>query len=1306
MADDWTTGLEPGFATAMGKVTNDLNQQTADQGITWQPTSGYRSMADQQKLYDAYAQGKAQGKPDSELTKAAPPGQSFHNYGGALDVMPFRDGKQLSNDEAIPLLQRYAPLEAKKYGVSWGGDFGDMDHFQAAPHLGAFLDASGRRNWKGPDTSPVLTPAQPDTSVSPPPPPPPAPDTYQAPPANTFEPPVDTPAKTAAAGAGPAPAATGGPLPALDQAISNASAKYNVPADYLRVTSMIESNGGRNMGPSSTGAKGPFQFVGSTARAMGLDDPMDFQQSADAAARLALQNKDQLEQILGRTVGWDEVYLAHQQGAGQAATLIGNPDKKAADLVGARAVQVNGGTLDMTGAEFSNKWLSKYRSMAGGNFPALPKPGVVVPPFAHSSASEATASRFQPWDVISPTLGQPVMSPQEPDYGAPEAPPGGALSDVFSSALRSQELTSNGDALSMAASAAVDQRNAAIKEATGVELDNPLSGAHRNAWLIEHNIAPNPEYNDRFDEMRRQDYQTQLGSLAQQYPEKADIIGANVPIQEWAKAQAPQMMREAMAKEAATYEASGGGVGPWVASAAGRIVGSLRDPIQTEANFAGGAEIKAPYWFGRIALRGLSDAAAFAGVNLITQAETQEAHAKAGLPTGLNAEELGMAALTGGLIGAGAGAVAEGVRALVKPADVLAMGRGDLPAAARVADAIPPRVPSTLPATVLSEALDREARPPSPVEMRTVKPGDPDFDPQWNAGKPYPKQFTVNLDTPKQGIERFGLVSPEENAQKVRDSIKYAEDPENKAKPDPPSAALTPPESQPHLLDEEAPSRSATTALPLPEMAPGHPASFDYAGKPVHFETLKPGDLSTDAETFQYKGGADYRGVTDRLGGVAQWDPVASGKVVVFEPNDGRLVIADGHQRLALAQRLEPDSPTPVELNAYVFREADGWTPQDVRAIAAKKNIQEGSGDVLDTARVLRERPDLWDATLPMSDGKIKQAQGLARLSGEAWQMTLNGVVPPNYASAVGRLVDNTEWHTAIMGDLARFKPANEAQARLVIGDALEAGSVREVQDSLFGPQEMTRMLTQERAQTFSDTLALLRQDKKIFSVLDREATRIEGEGNQLASEANKTRASRAAQLEQVLGTLASRAGPVSAALNRWAAQVAAKTVSKAEAARGFAEELVELANKEGLRIEPRETEVAPPAMPAETPAERAAQTEALRQAHTAGEVPERAPGEATEKTPAGEQRLIPGVEPVSERQRLEAEAAKPLVGGEAAPAEGGLFDEGARAQTDLLDRVPIERPDGSLDSINREDAMREEPRESELANLVRACKP
>ncbi len=48
-------------------------------------------------------------------------------------------------------------------------------------------------------------------------------------------------------------------------------------------------------------------------------------------------------------------------------------------------------------------------------------------------------------------------------------------------------------------------------------------------------------------------------------------------------------------------------------------------------------------------------------------------------------------------------------------------------------------------------------------------------------------------------------------------------------------------------------------------------------------------------------------------------------------------------------------------------------------------------------------------------------------------------------------------------------------------------------------------------------------------------------------------------------------------------------------------------------------------------------------------------------------QTLLPGIEPITARQRLEAEARRPLRGGEAPPPTGGLFDEGARAQRDLF---------------------------------------
>lgn len=56
-----------------------------------------------------------------------------------------------------------------------------------------------------------------------------------------------------------------------------------------------------------------------------------------------------------------------------------------------------------------------------------------------------------------------------------------------------------------------------------------------------------------------------------------------------------------------------------------------------------------------------------------------------------------------------------------------------------------------------------------------------------------------------------------------------------------------------------------------------------------------------------------------------------------------------------------------------------------------------------------------------------------------------------------------------------------------------------------------------------------------------------------------------------------------------------------------------------------------------------------------------------TEQTPEGTQALVPGVEPLNERQRLEQRQNRPLQG-KAAPADHGLFDLNARAQGQLFE--------------------------------------
>ena len=87
--------------------------------------------------------------------------------------------------------------------------------------------------------------------------------------------------------------------PELSAIIRGAAAKYGVDGAALEQIAGIESSFNPHGPDSSAGAKGLFQFVGSTARQYGLADPYDPAQASDAAARLMRDNADSLRKALG-----------------------------------------------------------------------------------------------------------------------------------------------------------------------------------------------------------------------------------------------------------------------------------------------------------------------------------------------------------------------------------------------------------------------------------------------------------------------------------------------------------------------------------------------------------------------------------------------------------------------------------------------------------------------------------------------------------------------------------------------------------------------------------------------------------------------------------------------------------------------------------------------------------------------------------------------------------------------------------------------------------------------------------------------
>lgn len=103
--------------------TGFINDAEAALDITIRIVQGLRTWAQQTAIYN---QGRT--TPGNVVTKAKA-GQSYHNYGLAADVVPFKaDGVTLDWEYDFRKLVPFAI----KYGITWGGYFisPDRDHFE------------------------------------------------------------------------------------------------------------------------------------------------------------------------------------------------------------------------------------------------------------------------------------------------------------------------------------------------------------------------------------------------------------------------------------------------------------------------------------------------------------------------------------------------------------------------------------------------------------------------------------------------------------------------------------------------------------------------------------------------------------------------------------------------------------------------------------------------------------------------------------------------------------------------------------------------------------------------------------------------------------------------------------------------------------------------------------------------------------------------------------------------------------------------------------------------------------------------
>ena len=204
----------------------------------------------------------------------------------------------------------------------------------------------------------------------------------------------------------------GGPVD-TGSLFSSLEQKYDLPAGYLNRTWQIESGGGKTLYNEGSGAAGHFQFIPGTQKMMGLQNPYDLAESADATARLAAQNREYL-----RKGGIDEptgahLYLAHQQGPLGATRLLNAADRPAGLVVGEKAVTGNRGDPNARGLDFANQIMSKYEGTQGpesGPIPAtIPRPpglvGAGLQPAAGGEGKKSLGDTLTSEGFLVPALG-------------------------------------------------------------------------------------------------------------------------------------------------------------------------------------------------------------------------------------------------------------------------------------------------------------------------------------------------------------------------------------------------------------------------------------------------------------------------------------------------------------------------------------------------------------------------------------------------------------------------------------------------------------------------------------------------------------------------------------------------------------------------------------------------------------------------------------------------------------------------------------------------------------------------------------
>jgi ParB-like chromosome segregation protein Spo0J len=254
-------------------------------------------------------------------------------------------------------------------------------------------------------------------------------------------------------------------------------------------------------------------------------------------------------------------------------------------------------------------------------------------------------------------------------------------------------------------------------------------------------------------------------------------------------------------------------------------------------------------------------------------------------------------------------------------------------------------------------------------------------------------------------------------------------------------------------------------------------------------ETVPVSSIELDPATFQHKSGTDSGTGVDPKSTATKakaWSKTGERPIVLYQYADGRYVVADGHQRFALAKRLGLEG-----MDALVLREADGVPVEGAKVVAGFANIQHGTASPTDVAKLLRNlsADEFAKSGVDPRSGAARIGYGLSRLTDEVFGMVEAGKIKEGYAAEIGQALEQQpQLQMQVAKEVIKANFRNKDQVAFLAKQIANDAVVKTTQASLFGDATEEVSLYTHKARVIDGLIKTVKRMKGAFGSLAKNA--------------------------------------------------------------------------------------------------------------------------------------------------------------------------------------------------------------------------